>query len=241
MTGSNFLTKFKRPKPGFTLIELLVVLGVFSVFVLIITNIFILALSSQRQTAARDQVLSNLRYITESISQRVRTSEINYDYYNNRAQSGIQYPETELALKDQDGNDIRYYAKAGELKMSVNGQEASFTNSWEVKIIKVVFYVNPPTNPFVEEKCNGALMPTGCQPSATCTLNEGQFKTGYCSCQSNSDCATKNCDSGEGVCLPLNIQPRVTIDLAFQSVGVKAEEQKTIYLQTTVSSRIYKR
>jgi prepilin-type N-terminal cleavage/methylation domain-containing protein len=36
-------------------------------------------------------------------------------------------------------------------------------------------------------------------------------------------------------------QPRVTIELATQGVGVRPDEQQTVYLQTTVSSRIYRR
>lgn len=38
-----------------------------------------------------------------------------------------------------------------------------------------------------------------------------------------------------------NNQPRVTIVLATKGIGGRAEEQQTIYLQTTVSSRIYRR
>jgi prepilin-type N-terminal cleavage/methylation domain-containing protein len=36
-------------------------------------------------------------------------------------------------------------------------------------------------------------------------------------------------------------QPRVTIVLATKGVGGRAEEQQTVYLQTTVSNRIYRR
>jgi len=36
-------------------------------------------------------------------------------------------------------------------------------------------------------------------------------------------------------------QPRVTIILATKGIGGRVEEQQTIYLETTVSSRIYKR
>lgn len=239
---------------GFTLMELIVVLALFSVMGLIIIDVFLLSMRSQRQASARQTILVNLRYAVETISRQIRTSELDYSYeYDLDNDDGIQGSEQELHLKDAQGNIYAYYLSDETLKISINGQTADLTNPQEIKVISLVFFIDPPINPFFEERCNGGLMPTGCQPAAlvSCSINEpgNQFKAGFCICQKDSDCLTGRCDYVEwgdpeqapGICLPFDKQPRVTFVLGLESVAAKEVERKRIYLQTTAASRIYKR
>lgn len=244
---------------GFTLIEILVVLGIFSVLMVVIVNVFLLSLNSQRQSSLRQQTLANLRYVSETIVRKIRTSEIDYSYvYDGDGQQGISSYEQELSLIDQDGNNYIFYLDNGtrEVKVLVNGQESAMTDGEEMAVVSLRFYIDPVTNPFAEEKCNDSLKPAanGClNNTISCTVNDNSGLTGFCICNPDADvlsaCGTKRCDDAAyggaddnlGLCLPFNVQPRVTMVLGFESVGGKPEDQKRIYLQTTTSSRVYKR
>jgi len=250
--------------------EILVVLGLFVVLTTIIINIFILTLRSQRQTSARQVTLANLRYVIEKIARQVKTSEIDYDKYANISgpvntlflinSNGDQVSYTrdidqriKLIIKKDNGGEIIT-------------EESFLTDKNEIEVVNLDFYIEPTTDPFQDERCRenndcysytqnptlsclvtkvcngGENKGSDCQndidcPESTCV--GPPFESGFCSCIQNNDCLTNYCE--DGVCLPINYQPRVTIALAFKSQAVKAEEQKIIFLQTTISSRVYKR
>lgn len=238
--------------------EVLVVLALFSILGLIIVNVFLLALRSQRQASARQNTLANLRFVTETIARQIRISEIDYDYYTNKT---VDSPEDTLALKDQSDKKFVYLLSGEGINLLIEekggSQEQAFlTRTDEIKVVNLFFYINPITNPFSEERCDNTLTPNGCQPTVSCTVDSRLrdpgidptkiIPTGFCICDKgtgpdNSLCASNYCDPDEKVCLPFNNQPRVTMVLGFESVGTKLEEQKRIFLQTTVSSRLYKR
>jgi len=248
--------------------EILVVLAIFSLLDLVIVDVYLLAIRAQRQTSFRQKTLSNIRYTMEVIAQQVRTSEVDYTHsYDEDGDSGIAGPEKSLALKDPDGNKIvyRFNNLTKEIQVESGGQIYPLTNSNELEVVGLDFYINPPRDPFLEERCNrnsGLDNPFVCQDSAIkcsicpdepqdctlCSVNpddlncvQEDLAQGFCECDSDDDCRTGYCDSDEGLCLPANQQPRVTVALAFTSKGIKAEQQKTVFLQTTVSSRVYRR
>ncbi|MFA6410934.1 MAG: type II secretion system protein [Candidatus Buchananbacteria bacterium] len=256
----------KKNKSGFTLIEILVVLAIFSILSVVIIDVFLLSLKSQRQTSARQKTLSNLRYVTETIAQKIRTSEIDFSSY----QDGIIVnPVEKLALIDAAGNHLVYYKdqdqKGIKFKNESTGEEALITSPEEIEVITLAFYINPKTDPFVEERCNedadckdpnvgcsvlAKICKGGENNGKTCSLAtecpggecfSPPYKAGFCKCESDSDCQTGFCQMQELLCVPVDFQPMVTMVLGFQSLGTKIEEQKIIYLQTSVSSRIYKR
>lgn len=228
---------FGKKSAGFTLMEMVVVIAIFSTLILIVLNVFMLAMHAQRQTSNRQQVLANLRYIMETMAQKVRTSEIDYQHYG---AGGIANPTDILALIDQAGNNLQYLVGNGVIYQDEGSNSFALTDRDQVIVIKFDFYINPITNPFAEERCNGAAEINVCQSILGCTISDdsGGFP-GFCRCSDDNECLTNNCESD--LCLPFNFQPRVTIILGFQSAGAKPEEIKTIYLQTTVSSRVYKR
>lgn len=242
----NRKQKIHFRRRGFTLVEILVVLGIFAILGTLIVDVFILALQAQRQTSFRQKTLSNLRYVMEVMTKQIRTSEIDYDYYD-----GVISPqETTLALIDQSGKKIRYWLSGEGIKLSIDqggiAEESFLTNSEEIKAVRLYFYINPLTNPFSEEKCNQNNGPTGCLPASDgCTINDAEdiYLSGFCKCDpiADSKCRTNYCDPNDKLCLPFNQQPKVTILLGFESQAQKIEEQKRIYLQTTVTSRVYKR
>ena len=234
MIGNNF----KLDKKGFTLMEVLVVLGIFSIMGVLIIDVFLLALQSQRQVSARQKTLANLRYVIENMARQIRTSEIDYASY---AGGVIEQPTTKLVLIDQEGKMVTYELVDGEIQLKVENESAPVTNLTDVRVEKLSFYINPPTDPFYSERCNGPQGGNGCLNNLKCTINDGTDPVGFCICSFDSDCATKNCDDQENFCLPFNQQPLVTIVLGFKAVGLRPAEEKEIYLQTTASSRVYKR
>lgn len=218
-------------------------MGLFVVLIIVLINIYLLALKAQRQTAARQEVLQSARFVMETISRQVRISEIDYTYpYDGDTDDGIVGSENELALVDPDGNRIVYKLLNSQLVVDVGGIQYALTSVANLDVVNLDFYLKPATDPFKEERCNQALVPTGCLPSISCSLNDSQAGySGFCVCSGNNGCASGYCDSPAGVCLPPNAQPRVTIVLDLQAKPGKPEERKTVFLQTTVSSRVYER
>lgn len=264
MIGNN-----KKIK-GFTLVEILMVVALFAILTTVIVNVFILTLNSQRQASARQKTLANLRFVIEKIARQVRTSEIDYHKYtglNNKVDALFLIDSfgSEISYSLDDNGKIKVSLTKEEDGLNVT-EESYLTDNEEVKIVNLDFYIDPTTNPFQDERCREN---TDCysytqDPNQTCLVTkicqDGEkkgyecnddsqcpesicvpppFESGFCSCGDDSECLTNHCS--DGVCLPINYQPKVTIALAFQSQSVKVSEQKIIFLQTTVSSRVYKR
>lgn len=230
-------------KSGFTLIETLVVLGVFTLLTVLIINVFLLSLQSQRHASARQEAISNLRFAIESIAHEVRTKEINYDQ---------PIDDQTLNLRLGDSDMVTYSLNSfGEIEVNTNGQVATLNDANEIVVFELQFLVDPPNDPYAEERCN---VNADCV-SDSCTVNEPgdkDFKSGFCNCTDTvaaSDCSpvVGNCTAdvnrpGVNLCLPFDRQPRVTIAVAFQPI-LKSGRQETVpvYMQTTISSRVYKR
>lgn len=190
-------------KKGFTLVEMMVVLAVFSVVMVVIVDIFMIASKASRRTLAIQQIQSDARYSMEAVSREIRMDEIDYDWSGYAG--GIATPEDTLALRDADDNSI-IFKKSSEncpsgtlscLVVSLDGGAtfASITSLGNT-VLDLKFYIDPLVDPF---KMN----------------------------------VSHTYDS--------NHEPRVTIVFVTKGVGGRPDEQQTIYLQTTVSGRVYRR
>src|SRR3989338_2511873 len=228
--NSKLISKLRHRQTGFSLMEIIVVLGIFSLLLVVVVNIYLIALKTQRQTSLRQETLSQLRYVAETMVRNIRASEIDYTYsFNQDGDDGIYGSEKELALIDEGGRNIIYFYDQGEIRISIDGQISALTDLDQVKILKFYFFIQPAKNPFLEEQCNDALLPTGCLVTASCTIDDVELGwTGFCQCINNSQCGSGFCDLESNLCLPPNFQPRVTIILGFQSAGTRPEDIKTI-------------
>ncbi|MBI3290670.1 prepilin-type N-terminal cleavage/methylation domain-containing protein, partial [Candidatus Falkowbacteria bacterium] len=154
----------RKSGKGFTLMEILVVMAFFAVLVVVLVNVFLLALRAQRQAAFRQETLDNLRFISETITRQIRNSQIYYydpndpqsPEYDIDGEAGISGPEQELHLIDGEGNNYVYYLDVGEIKVAINGEESKLTTISDVTVVKLLFFIDPETNPFIEERCNAA-------------------------------------------------------------------------------------
>ena len=221
--------------------ELVVVLAIFSILGLVIINVYLLSLRAQRQASYAQQTTSVARTILETIAQQVRTSEIDYSAYGGT----ITGPQSSLALI-KNTQALSYSLVNGQIEATLDGRSVPLTQTNLFSVDELTFYISPPTDPFDEERCNDGNVlvgePTGCQLGVACTANDStNILTGFCLCGSDSDCRTGICDPAEGLCVPINQQPSATIVFGVTSAGVMAEDRQTIFLQTTVVSRMYKR
>jgi len=73
----------KANNKGFTLIEMLVVLAIFSTFVILAADLFLTINRVQRETRTSERILSESRYILETIARDVRSGRIDYKAYGN--------------------------------------------------------------------------------------------------------------------------------------------------------------
>lgn len=219
---------------GFTLIEILVVLGLFTLLSLLIINVFLLSLNAQRKASARQEAVSSLRFVMETMAQEIRTSEIAYPLD----------PSNQVLRLRSGAVTIQYSLNTDEIILDIEGQISVLNDVNEIVVTELHFYVDPPNDPFAEERCNidGLISSGGDCTSGSCTINDTtpgkEFKSGFCICSNNSECHPNVGNCTEGLCLPFDRQPRVTIVMVFQPVS---NDTTPIYMQTTISSRIYKR
>lgn len=198
--------KRAKQRKGFTLVEVLIVVAVFSLTMLVATNIFILANRSQRQASVDQKIQGDIRFVMEAISREVRFGTIDYDCYAqgncdpvNPAPINLSATRGEtsvLALKDADGNKIRFAAfpENGERKLQVclinaatdnpdkcASPDAGAENDWEVitpdniRVAATTFILYPHTNPYLPctGTCAGAYEADG-QPKVTIILQTRQ-------------------------------------------------------------------
>lgn len=224
-----------KNKKAFTLIEALITLALFSVVVLIATNIYMSVISIQTRVVSLQKIQEDVRFLMESMTQSVRLGYIDYIFYN--ANSRNLYPGAsniyELAVIDQTGNRI-FYRRSGSLTLDDgSGEKLQFctgtncgllTGDWQditpkgVKVTDLKFIITPSADPFTS--------PTPPPPSCI-----GSCSGQYLSYKCDSNICKYYSDSHK-------FQPKVKIILKTESPGERMAEKASIHLQTTISTRI---
>lgn len=266
MLGDNAM----KNTQGFTLLEMLVVTALFITLSIIIVDVFLLSLGAQRQTSERQTSISNARFVMQTLASQIRTSQIDYLAYADSSipspadelwligSNGLRYryyisnnalwvATSGLCQNDNTcSSDGASCIGVGSLCSTV---AAPMVSSAALHVTQLAFTVDPYRSPFVQEQCtfnnDCAVSSTGCsicpeRGVGDCPLTEERF--GFCRCDSDSDCqVTDRCDVASGLCVPFDLQPRVTISLGVESQGDREEEVKVEFLQTTITSRVYQR
>ena len=192
-------------RKSFTLLEMVVAIGIFSIAVVVLMQIFLTTTRSQQKSSAILRAQAEARYALEIISRQIRSGYIDYDYYTaglpDSDSNGISDPQAGLALRDLNANQI-IFSRSSEncpvdinncLKMNFAGDVQDLSGKG-LEVEKLEFYISPIVDPFVLDF----------DPS-------------------------------------VGSQPKVTIVMAIKSIGSRSENIATAFLQTTVSSRYYKR
>lgn len=229
---------------GFSLVEIIVVVAVFSVTVLVATNIFLLSSRSQRLATSAQKIQGDIRFALEAIAREVRFGTIDYDCYDGVPPacdpSGVPINlEVDegltnlLAIVDSSGNKIRFmvdpFATIGSSKLYVclekaetpSIDECQFEPGWEQVTPEGVKVIPGGTNFYISPHRSPFVL---CDP----------VSTGYLKCQVPAI-------PGDPVSPYLtDEQPRVTVTIQTeQEVDEIGKERSS--MQTTITSRVFVR
>jgi len=202
---------------GFTLLELLMVAAIFSITVLVSVDLFFTIAKLQKRVTAIQRVESDARFTMESMVREARMGMIDYDYYNINS---IKLLTTDTPPKIKPVNVLATRDQDGNLTV--------------YRLVGSVIYV--------------------------CAINADDLATKTCDLTSTTNWQPVTPDEIEILKLdfyitpdqnpfllddtnkyPSNNQPKVTIVFQSRSLSEELAGITNINLQTTVSSRIYKR
>jgi len=202
-------------KNGFTLVEMVITIFLFSLLIMIVSDVFSRAQQAQRRTVALQRLQDDMRFFINKISSSIKSGSVAYDWYAQQTTLISQSGNELLALTTFDGKKL--LVKRGKDANTVCGtdeREPCFLfmsedegGSWQqassndIRINALVFFITPDKDPFpLQELGDGSL--------------------GY----------------------NANAQPKVTIALQASSrvTGLRGQSP-SMTLQTTVSTREYKR
>lgn len=202
---------------GFTLVEMVITIFLFSLLIVVVSDVFSRAQQAQRRTVALQRLQDDMRFFMNKIASSVRSGSIAYDWY-----AAQQDPFTSdgsadiLALTTFDGKKI--LVRRGKditpascdtdvsepcvlLMSEDNGVSWQQASSQDIRIEQLTFFVTPQKDPFpLEQQEDGSL-----------------------------DYSAQS-------------QPKVTLAVRAVSrvTGLRGELPR-MFLQTTVSTREYKR
>lgn len=228
--------KIVKNKKAFTLIEALITLALFSVVVLIATNIYMSVISIQTRVVSLQKIQEDVRFLMESMTQSIRLGTIYYVFYDppnniDLHRDAATKPNI-LALIDQTGDYI-FYGRTGDTLKFCQGTltdcNYSEINNWPditpkgVKVTDLKFIITPSADPFrtnvVQQSCGDC---TGAYLSYRCKSNPNPPPAQTCQYYSDGH----------------KFQPKVKIILKTESQGERMAEKASIHLQTTISTRI---
>lgn len=239
MLGNKSLQKSPA---GFTLVELLVTLGLVSLLGLLLVGVYVQTSGAQRRIMSRHGAVGSLQYGLEVLAQYIRTSEIDYSFYRQVDGSRtIPQPTTALAVITPDGRRAVYQMIDNALVAVIDGVSYRLTDPTSGKIENISFLIDPATDPFIDEQCtnNADCAPN---PALGCSINNvTQQSFGFCRCATATDCRSGVCDTTAGLCGAPDSQPQVTVIMTVTVPTTGTDQQQQVVIQTTVTSRIYKR
>ncbi len=166
------------PKPrkgaGFTLMEMLVALGLFSVVVVIATDLFFTFQKISRKTESLQHLTSDARFITETIARYIRENQIDYNAYV----IPIREIQSVLHLRTSAQDEIEIAASACTSRENLDfncvtlkrDETTERLSGSEVWIRAMRFYIAPEKSPFIFNVETGEYF-SNTQPNVTVFLS----------------------------------------------------------------------
>lgn len=233
---------------AFTLIELLVVAAIFSFTFLLGTAVFTNIQRSQRGILARQKVVADGRYMMETMARTVRLGYIDYAYSGYTDADGIAASGlNDVAVIDPLGQRICYRRNGQTMETASDATCSTWSSITPDDVVVEDFraYVQPRSDPFqsLPSAAGGCRLPANYDAAAgVCTCDPAHLSGGqYTDCFTDQICALASADSTTTICRPPNAQPFVIVYLKTRSTASGAGEKATATLQTTVTTRSYKR
>lgn len=171
----NVKWKMPNTKSGFTLMEMLVALGLFSIVVVIATDVFFTFQKISRKTENLQKLTTDARFIIETIARYGRESSINYSAYARP----IALPQPILAFlgrtqvpvviqaencRDDDEPEFRC------ITIARGDSPSERLSSHEVWVRSLQFYIAPAENPSAFDVGSGTYR-TDAQPRVTIAIS----------------------------------------------------------------------
>jgi len=139
--------KIKNQK-GFSLMEVLVSTSIFVIISLASMSIYIAVLRASQETKAMTRIQQESQLIIETLTKKIKTSRVDYDYVGYVGGIDNINGEIELALIDSLDDEYVFTATDNSLTIAVNGGEGISIPASNVNIESLKFFINPTTNPF---------------------------------------------------------------------------------------------
>lgn len=205
---------------GFSLIEMLVALSIFSIIAIIASSMFSTFANNQRRTQSSQVLLNNAQYVLEIISREVKNNEI-IAFGDEQCQGLLNKatppaPYTQCLLFARENNETAGFVYNDTTKELDYVQLACDRNNGRYSNCSISASGQAPTI-LLSESFNKVHI-TRLDFKLTPTTNP-YFD-----------------DIGSN-----NQQPKVTINLLVEYFSPRLIERASHHLQTTVSSRVYKR
>lgn len=160
-------------RSGFTLMEMLVALGLFSVVIVIATDVFFTFQKISRKTENLQKLTTDARFIAETIARYARENSINYDA------GPFSLPQSALALISRtqvplaiQAADCRDNAEAVFRCVTLTRGDSlpERLSSQEIWVRTLQFYIVPAENPAAFDLESGAYR-TDVQPRVTIVIS----------------------------------------------------------------------
>lgn len=135
----------KKDNRGITLLELVVATSLFTVTILMATQIFKMVIDGQRDAIASQNMQESMRYSFERIGKEMRMAKKSVvgDNCAELADNDIYYinPADELIFLDHHNDCIRYFLDQDRLKRQRNSEDPLFITISKIKINNLDFFV----------------------------------------------------------------------------------------------------
>ncbi len=235
MFKNNIKINNTKSREGFTLIEMLIAISIFSLVLIVATNIYVTINNSQRKVVTMQKIQDDTRFLFEAMAQEIRLGSINYDFYES---NGINlHPDPALggldnyilAIDNQAGEEV-FFRRSADSKVlyciinDLNDCDLSEDALWQsvtpdgVEILDLRFAISPSADPFIETT------------TVSCAINE-DCDLGY-ACNTTDNICEYYSDGG-------NFQPKVKFVMSSRGLGTNLADESEILMQTIISTRIF--
>lgn len=144
MNYGRFIKKFKTEN-GVSLIELIAAVTIFTVLILLATEIFKLVVDGQRGAISAQNVQESMRYSMEKISKEIRTAQIAGSCACGAADKRIFNTDNngqKLCFKNKDGQCASYYIENNNNRLKTTvGAVTDFVTPAKVRVSDLKFNV----------------------------------------------------------------------------------------------------
>lgn len=231
---------------GFTLIELLVVTAVFAMVFLIATTVYSRIFVQQQKASSSQQVTADGRFILETMARSIRQGTVDYTYYRT-ATPALPRPQQILVLRNAVNGQLCYGLTNGKIQFSTDCTTWQDITPTTLQVTEFWVYIRPGSDPFAGIPASQADCPattTYSNGTCVCPTLAGFPNVGDSSqCFAGQTCAQIDTEvpTSPFICKNANIQPAVTIYLTTKPTNNRDTDTTAKTLQTTVTSRVYKR